>query len=343
MACIPRTQRPIKTLIILCLLVTTYLTGIAQDDELISADTVDRLQSVQRIDYGEFDADLEIGWFIMNPTATEFVVFDNQQTLHRVVEDDIVESWQYVTDDEQVFSVIDGVYFDDRFYILYTIDNVFWINDSQLSIEGIPLALGADDDYLYVEAQVDTELVVNRLNEEFDVIDMMTIPSDDDEPVIRVGRIPLPIILQTTFDGYVTAYDFDELVGEYEVDNGPTVFGHINALTSHFAWSDPNSTTLNLLDLVTGENEEVAELDNLYAQYYLLSQDASLVIAINVDFQLNVVAWATQTGERFELGEYRHCERIPDKVQLSADGTTLVIGCDTGLDLWRLTDMTEKE
>jgi hypothetical protein len=50
-----------------------------------------------------------------------------------------------------------------------------------------------------------------------------------------------------------------------------------------------------------------------------------------------VVAWDVKTGERTILGEYRECNRPqPDMTRLSEDGTTLVIGCDTGLDIWRI-------
>ena len=343
MACIPTTQRISRFLVIVVTLFVYATIGRAQSLDTISADTIDQLKSRQQFDYDSFDININIGWFVMNDAATEFIVFDNQKTLHRILDGEIVESWQYVTNSEQVFSVIDSTYWQNEFYILYTIDNQFWINESSLSTDGIPLALGTDGEFLYVEAQVDSDLIVYQLDENLTVIGDMTIPSDSDEPVIRVGRIDLPIILQTTFDGRVSLFDFDALIGEFQVEGVPTVFGHVNAPQTYFAWSDPNSTALNLLDLTTGDNVEVTDLNNLYSQYYLLSQDASLVIAVNVDFEPIVVAWDTTTGERYELGEYRACERIPDKVTLSADGTTLVIGCDTGLDLWRVIDETETE
>jgi len=343
MACIPTTQRNIRYLTIVFMLIIQVSMGLVQSSDIISANTIDQLKSRQQIDYSDFDININIGWFVTNDTATEFIVFDNQKTLHRIADGEIVESWQYVTDSEQVFSVIDGAYWLDEFYILYTIDNQYWINENSIVVDGIPLALGTDGEFLYVEAQVDTDLVVYQLDDTLAIIDEMIIPSDNDEPVIRVGRIDLPTILQTTFDGAVSLFDFDQLIGEFQVEDVPTVFGHVNASQTHFAWSDPNSTSLNLLDLTTGDNVEIADLNNLYSQYYLLSHDASLVIAVNVDFEPIAVAWDTTTGERYELGEYRACERIPDKMTLSADGTTLVIGCDMGLDLWRVIDETETE
>lgn len=343
MGCIPMTNFVAK--IFTCSVFITIITIVvtAQEITTISADKVERFQSVQQIDYADFDIDINVGWFVANPSASELVVFDNHKTLHKIIDGEIVDSWQYVTDSEQIFSVIDGEYVGDNFYILYTIDNMFWINETPLLIDGIPMEMGRDDDYFYIEAQLDNDLMLYALDESINVVAEMTIPADFDEPVMRIGRIDFPIVVQTTLTGDVTIYNFDTLLGEYKVGDVPTVFGHVNAPKTHFAWVDPESTLLNLLDLATGENRVVAELDNLYAQYYLLSQDASLVIAVNVDFEPNLVAWDTDTGERYELGEYRDCERIPDKAKLSADGSTLIIGCDGGIELWRIVDETEMD
>lgn len=314
----------------------------AQDSKLISADNVERLQPVGVINYADYDADINIGWFIANGDATEFVIFDNNQSLHRLSQEgEILEEWQYISNDEQLFSVIDGAYLEDTSYILYTIDNQFWINDTPLTLEGVPLAMGSDSEFLYVESQMDNQLVIYQLNSDLMIIDQSDIVSDTSQPVIRIGRIGLPMVLQTTFDGQVVLFDFDTELGVYQAGEFPTVFGHLNYDRTHFAWSDPNSTYLNLLDLDSGDNEVVIELNNLYSQYYLLSHDASLVMAVNVDFEPVIVSWHINTGERFELGEYRDCERIPDRVKLSDDGTTLIIGCGLGLELWKIVDTEE--
>ena len=74
----------------------------------------------------------------------------------------------------------------------------------------------------------------------------------------------------------------------------------------------------------------------MQTRYLLLNSSASVIIGINVDLKPVVVAWNVVTGERIELGEYRSCDRQPDMVRLSVDDTTLVIGCDTGMDIWRV-------
>jgi hypothetical protein len=60
------------------------------------------------------------------------------------------------------------------------------------------------------------------------------------------------------------------------------------------------------------------------------------VIGVNIDLEPIIVAWDVASGERLDLGFYRECSRTPDMVQISEDGTTLAIGCDTGIDIWRV-------
>lgn len=325
-----------------------------QDSELISADNVERLRSVQQIDYADLEADINIGWFVANEDASEFIVFDNDSNILWITDDGEFQSWSYVINpEEQVFTMIDAVYFREFHFILYVLDDKYYVDGQELDFAGMPvgLTLGSDIGFVYIEVLLDDgdtviyEYGITPFTGELTQSDTIPYPLNDvTESVMRVGRIELPTIIASSLDnGTIQLYypGFTWLDRKYEVDNGPAVFGAVNSTfagSTHFAWSDPNSTNLNLLDLETGENQVIAELNNLYAQYYLLSQDASLVIAVNVDFTPNVIAWDTDTGKRYDLGEYRDCERIPDKVELSADGTTLIIGCDTGLDIWRIAD-----
>lgn len=331
----------------------------AQEREQISADNVRRFQSVQHINYADFDEDINIGWFAVNEDATEIIIFDNDSNLYSISDEGERRSWTYLTDPEnELFNVIDAVYYQDTFYILYVINDTYFINSQQLDMDGVPVNLAHryDSDSLFVEVNLDDGTVfiyeygVTPITSQLELTDFIPYPlNDSDEPAMRVGRIDLPIVIISYLQNENVQYFLPGLKlldSIYEIENGPAVFGAVNSIelgSMYFAWVDPNSTYLNLLDFAAGENRIVAELDNLYAQYYLLSHDASLVIAVNVDFTPNVIAWDTYTGERYDLGAYRQCERIPDKVELSADGTTLVIGCDTGLDLWRIINEAEDE
>lgn len=167
-------------------------------------------------------------------------------------------------------------------------------------------------------------------------------PAQDPQAVVRIGRIPLPYVVTSSVTGIVKLWNIQTGEVLYEVDNGtgqPSVFGNINADATHFVWRDNASETLYLLDFETGENREVAQLNGEYAQWFFLSNDASTILAVNLNFEPIVVAWDVETGEKTVLGEYRQCNRPqPDMARLSRDGTTLVIGCDTGLDVWRVVE-----
>jgi hypothetical protein len=81
----------------------------------------------------------------------------------------------------------------------------------------------------------------------------------------------------------------------------------------------------------------VAALGGDYVQWFFLTPAADVILAVNRDFDPVVLAWAVDSGRALDLGPYRPCTRPqPDMARLSADGTTLVIGCDTGLDIWRV-------
>jgi hypothetical protein len=165
-------------------------------------------------------------------------------------------------------------------------------------------------------------------------------PAQDAEAVVRIGRIPPPYTVTSTLEGMVKLWNLETGETLYEVDNGtgqPSVFGAINNPPTHLVWRDNANESLYLLNFETGENRLIAELNGDYAQWFFLSPDASVILAVDLGFQQNVVAWDVSTGEKIDLGHYRECTRPqPDMARLSADGTTLVIGCDTGLDIWRI-------
>jgi hypothetical protein len=126
-----------------------------------------------------------------------------------------------------------------------------------------------------------------------------------------------------------------------KVENGPAVFGQINATAEYFAWRDPQSDFLNLLDFNTSENLIIAELNRQYVQGYFVTLSGDTILGVNVDFEPIVVAWDVTTGNRIDLGYYRQCNRVPDLIRLSRDGGSLIIGCDTGLDIWRAAGNSE--
>lgn len=165
------------------------------------------------------------------------------------------------------------------------------------------------------------------------------LPALDETAVVRIGRIPLPYAVTSSLSGQVRLWDIEAGLLLHEADSGtgqPAVFGHINTAATHLAWRDPASQDLYLLDFTTGQNQHVAPLDGDYMQYMFLTPAADLVLAVSLGYSPHVFAWEVDSGRQHDLGPYRDCGRVPDMARLSADGTTLVIGCDTGLDIWRV-------
>lgn len=175
----------------------------------------------------------------------------------------------------------------------------------------------------------------------FDFDDAYILPSGpeaDREAFVRIGRIPAPLAITSTTDGLVKLWNLEtgEVTAEVTLDGVP-VFGRVNETTGQqLAWRDPESETLQLLDFGTGDNREIAPLDGAYIQAFALSPGADIVLGVAVGDDPVVAYWDVETGAYEVLGEYRECSRVPDMVRLSEDGTTLVIGCDTGLDVWRV-------
>jgi hypothetical protein len=176
--------------------------------------------------------------------------------------------------------------------------------------------------------------------EDQEVMMIPSAPEADLEAYVRIGRIPAPLAITATSEGLVKLWDLQtgEMIHNVQL-NVPPVFGRINETTGkQLAWRDPASNKLNLLDFETGKNQEITDLGGAYIQALMVSASGDVILAVHPGEEAIVAAWLVATRERVDLGTYRACGRVPDMVQLSKDGTTLVIGCDTGLDVWRIGD-----
>ncbi len=163
-------------------------------------------------------------------------------------------------------------------------------------------------------------------------------PEADPVSDARIGRMPAPLAVTASVDGLAQLWDLEsgEQLSAVQVDSMP-MFGHMNGASGRtLAWRDPMSEQLQLLDFTSGENALIAPLNGDYLQALLITPSEDVIVGVNVNAEPVIVAWRTADGERLSLGEYRDCTRTPDMVQISTDGTTLVIGCDTGLDVWRV-------
>lgn len=330
--------------------------GMAQNaSAVISASNLERMRPSARIDFADFEAKLEIGWFAANDDASEFLVLGPSGAVYALGYAQDERRWRLrQRPGASAFSLIDGIYLQGRPFILHQTGGAYFINDAELTLDGVPVALlpGIAEDELFVEAldvAGQSQFLRYRLENEtgaLKALDARAFPgTHNDAPVMRIGRIGYPaLFLSALADNILYAQIFSEAIAEpvtmaYQLDNGPAVFGAVNPpAVSHFAWTDPQRRHLNRLDLATGENQVVAALAGAYPQFLLLSKDASALLAVNLDFQPEIVAWHAQTGARYDLGAYRDCGRIPDHVALSRDGRALIIGCDSGLEVWRVSD-----
>ncbi len=157
--------------------------------------------------------------------------------------------------------------------------------------------------------------------------------------LVRIGRVPPPLAVTTREDGHVSRWNLESGALTAEADAGDiAVFGAVNGSGSHLAWRDPMSQALYLLDFVTGETTRIAALEGEYIAHMQLTRTADVILGIDpASARGTVAAWRVASGERVSLGDFRPCERQqPDMARLSPDGSALVIGCDLGLDIWRI-------
>lgn len=164
-------------------------------------------------------------------------------------------------------------------------------------------------------------------------------PDAEPDTFARFGRINAPYAVTATQAGGVTIWNLEqgEAIARAQVEGLP-VFGGLNRDASALAWRDPSYTELHLLDLTTGEDRLVAPLDGTYINYILVTPPADVILGVHVGEESIVAAWDSATGERTDLGAYRDCTRTPDMARLSGNATVLVIGCDTGIDIWRVSE-----
>lgn len=342
-----------RKIILLGFILLSFSVNAQDNPEVITASNISHLQSVAQIDFADFGVDFDTGMFWMNDSATRILVEARENVL---LVNNMTEI--FVRGAEEEGFPIDWIatVFDrdeDLTFSLYQIDGMTYLGGTAIQFEGIPLDLWTDDKHgLFVETINDEGLPVfweysvayNAPIVQEESLEQYTIPLSP-EDVVRIGRIPLPYMVTSSLDGIVRLYSLDYFLDGYliyEVDNStgqPSVFGAINNPPTHLVWRDNANESLYLLNFEAGENRRIAELNGAYAQWFFLSPDASVILAVDLDFEQNVVAWDVATGERTDLGQYRDCSRPqPDMARFSSDGTTLVIGCDTGLDIWRIAD-----
>jgi hypothetical protein len=334
---------------IFCLFLVIFTTQAQALPEVITAQNYTRLKSIRHIDFAGM-GDFISGWFAVSEDGEHIVVVDREHRVIMISPDGMQVLYQQA-------DFVTGALLGDVWVGLHTRDNTHDIVTVQSGEKSVftPPPLGDLPDYpaevfvsrnqIMVEVQaLDNErkpyvFTLNRLTQAVDTRPYL--PAQNTETVVRIGRIPPPYTVTSRLNGDVLLWDWTRGVLLQTVNNGtdePSVFGNINTSATHLVWRDNANENLYLLDFTTGDNRRIDVLNGAYAQWYFLSNQADVVIAVNLGFEPVIVAWDITTGKHTVLGEYRVCNRPqPDMSRLSADGTTLVIGCDTGIDVWRIT------
>ncbi len=331
----------------------------AQEDHswpVITADNATQLQSVAQIDFvdyvdevGQFDT----GWFAINENGNLTLLINTGGAIVQFSTNDHQADLLPIAtkhDKMTMPTIIDMeiTRHDNKIIALFLYLEKFMIFEQNtrvidLPTNSTPLTVWYDESgHIWAEAiMISGEQVVYQFRPNAgSAIIYPYNPSNDPEAFIRIGRIEPPIAVTSSSDGVVKRWDLQrgEVTAQALVKNGPAVFGQMNAAGSHLTWRNPASDDVNLLSFETGENIVVAPLNGEYVQYFFVSRDADVVLGAVIQDEPIIVAWDVVTGERHELGTYRDCNRVPDMVRLSDDGTTLVVGCDTGLDIWRIVE-----
>lgn len=346
--------------LVLFIFITVPIT--AQSSPVISADNIEYLHSVSTIDFETLPDDIQpaSGQFVINHDATVVVTFGNAEgepPFSRAVrwhEDEIVVNQ---IDDSSLVRYLTG---DGKClyvgYVGYVMVYAFNSEEEEADVWLGPLELPAiqdsavnfwmDDDttcsadfYVEVAAQDGTLKTLQVDDGELDLLhkDIFALP--DGTVAARVGRIPPPLAVTLDFDGNLYRWDMttDEITASLNVDD-VAMFGKLNNSGTHYVWLPNARDGLYMADFADETFEQIVSFSDLYISHLILADNADVAIGVDpYDNRGTVIAWKIGEEERLELGEYRNCERVqPDLTRLSSDGTTLVIGCDTGIDIWRV-------
>lgn len=320
----------------------------------INADNIDQLRSVAQIDF----ADLPEGaGRVING---QFLLADNGERLSVVnrggvvlvldLDGNLIGQYQVRGADELPANFIDGTFdptgdqlatlhTDGQFYYLA----IYHIPGAALEVlrfEGLVTAVWFSGESIWLAGENGflTEVGPDRALTPY----QLDSPQTDPDSLIRIGRLPAPLAVSVTRDALVKRWDLQTgaLTAEVQVDLLP-LYGHTTPDGAYLLWRDPASTVLSVLDFEAGINRRIVPLNGTYIPFLFLSMTADVIIGVDVDEQPIVTAWSVETGLEYDLGPYRACNRPPDMARLSRDGTTLVVGCDLGLDILRIADSTD--
>ncbi len=354
--------------LLITLLLVVPLVQAQDETRIITADNIRQLQSFRQVDFSDLPegaGEIVNGWFVLSEDGNRLAAMNRQNSLLVWNEQvDLLDSYFIEGADSLPNTVLDAVFSSDNrqivsvhaeggaYYVAYrSLDEKsttyfqfrtadlplrIWLKET-VWLEVVLPRTAAEPYVVNLLPGLPPESLFNKELTDDEQIRLLSGPENDNDSFLRVGRIEPPLAITVTRDNLVKRWNLQTggVTATAQLNMLPGG-GQVNAAGTHFAWRDGESEALHLLDFETGEDRVVAQLGGQYIPFLFLSPAADVIIGVNVALEPVVVAWNVATGERIELGEYHTCNRQPDMVRLSQDGTTLVIGCDTGLDIWRI-------
>jgi hypothetical protein len=330
----------------------------------ISAANIRQLQSVLHIDSGDWTPKVERGWLALDPTGAFVAVAnrDEEVIILDTYTGERLGSYSILGDDGFPTTFLDAAFSADSqflasvhveggaYYVAYQPIDQPLPTFARVDSSDVPLRVWASQHVWLEMTSVDSNNERYVLQTDFplakasggqvaapDWPKIASGPENDPDSFLRVGRIAPPLALTATKDALLKRWNLEagEVTATAQLDALPGA-GQLNADSSHLVWIDQQFKMLHLLNFESGEDRVITSLGGTYIPFLLLTPKADVLIGVDVGDETNVVAWDVTNGERIDLGEYRPCNRQPDMVRLSKDGTTVVIGCDAGLDIWRV-------
>lgn len=335
---------------------------------VISAENIARLASVAHIDFGDAPAEIgriDNGWFALSPGGDLVSVMSRAGELVTWTTDGrLLDHYAIPGSDGLAATILDAGYntAGDMLVSVHAEGGVYyvvyrWVKASSMEyyrfeMQDTPLRV-------WVGSQVGLEVSsfdpaepryvlllnprpLNRIREnevlmEGEITRLDSGPENDPDSYLRVGRIEPPLAITVTREGLVKRWSLEngQVSAEAQLDTLPGA-GQVSADGRYFVWRDGESKALHLLDFKDVTDRIVTSLDGAFIPFLLVTPGGDGIISVNMGGKPIVAAWDTESGVRYDLGEYRVCERQSDMARLSSDGTTLVIGCESGLDVWRV-------
>lgn len=310
----------------------------------ITAENIHDLRPVMKIDFADYP-EIVSGWFVVSPDGHYVAV---RAGLNRMM---IWYGTTLITSVAISNTIVDAVFapslsltmLDDSGQVIVSFLDLEWqeilaLNTSNHLVQSVWFNPSTETFWAESLTIPENEYTVFSMNFASETQSHPYAPATDPNAMVRIGRIMPPYVVTSSPEGEVKLWHLEtgEVLASADVGDMPAVFGQISPNAQFLVWRDPMSEAVNLLNFETGENQRVADLNGVYFQAFFVSDDGSVILAVDEDFEPRIVAWIVATGERIDLGEFRACSRVPDMIRMSQDFTTLVIGCDTGLDIWRI-------